>query len=294
MGHIRLGAIPKSQPWKRVVSSVVTNVGLGAGGAAGSAFVASTSEDTDSKVYSVGGQTRELDTRSVSLIAFKTLEAAEKGLDRAASDKGLCLTFFLLTQIALASRVEDWSAELRKNGIVLQSSDSLNDLTRAFQNAVDRGLERTGDSSDIGEMAQRAAGDALSKLAADQAATLFGNSGEELRVAVRSLSTPAGFGALGQMFFGSFLSRFLNFYLSRITASELGRGTLGDLSDITRFNSQLARHCEQSAAIVRDFSGEWYSKTEYLHGISLARTRGFVAIAVKKLKAELRAQQDER
>lgn len=294
MGHIRLGTIPKSQPWKRVVSSVVANAGIGASAVDGSPFSTGASEDESPTIYSAGGERGDFEPRSISIIALRTLEAAEKGLDGAANDKGLRLTFFLLTQVALASRTDSWLDYLHKNGITLRPSDSLAELTRAFHDAVDEGLERKGRTSDIGEMAQRAAGDALSTLAGDRAATLFGNSGDELRNAIRSISTPAGFGALGQAFFGSFLTRFLNFYLSRITASELGSGALGELNDITRFNTQLARHCEQSAAIVRDFSSEWYSKTEYRHGITQARVGGFVAVAIKKLKAELRAQQDER
>lgn len=293
MGHIRLGNIPKSQPWKRVVSSVVSTIGLGGGAAPGSELLVVASENADATVYSTNAEHGSLDPRGIAIIASKTLEAAESGLDKAQSDCALRLTFFLLTQIALASRAENWATDLRKVGINLQSTGSLADLTRAVHDLVDKQVAVVGDSSDIGEMAQRAAGDALSILAGDQAATLFGNTGEELRTAIRRLSTPAGFGTLGQVFFGSFLSRYLNFYLSRVTAAELGRGTLAELTDITKFNAQLAHHCEQSAAIVRDFASEWYSKTEYIHGITLARAGGFVAVAIKKLKAELHTQQLE-
>jgi hypothetical protein len=42
---------------------------------------------------------------------------------------------------------------------------------------------------------------------------------------------------------------------------------------------------------VRDFCGEWYSKTEYLQGINLENTSGFIAVAIKKLRAEIKQQE---
>lgn len=297
MGHIRLGSIPKSQPWRAVVSAVIGSElfhesnadgrthgenGVAVAGAAG----ATGSRSADP--YS------QLDQTAIAAVAAKTLDAAEQGLNAAVNDEGLRYTFFLLTQVALASREEDWRARLSRVGIDVSPNDSLLELTSAFQLAVDDHLLSRGHPTDISEIAQRSAGEALYKLAADRAQTLFGDSGEQLRQAIRPLSTPKGFGTLGQTFFGAFLTHYLNFYLSRITAAEIGRGGIQDLHDITHFNAALSRHCEQSAAIVRDFAGEWYSKTEFQHGINERHTGGFIAVAVQKLRAELRMQQSVR
>lgn len=263
MGHIRLGTIPKSQPWRDVVESVI-----------------STDSDGDGRDP----------TQWVPEVAAKTLEAAQGGLERALNDDGLRYAFYLLTQVALRSRDEEWLSGLRKTGIDITATSTAFDLSSAFQAAVDDHLFTTGASSDISEIAQRAAGDVLCSLVGERAATLFGNTGEELRLAVRSLSTKAGFAQLGQQFFGKFLARYLNFYLSRVTAAEIGKGRLSALGEISRFNSELVRHCEQSAAIVRDFAGEWYSKTEYQKGITPENTAGFLTVAIRKLQAELRAQ----
>jgi hypothetical protein len=263
VGHIRLGTIPKSQPWRDVVESVVsTDFG------------------------------RDNGSQDVWLpeIAAKTLEAAQGGLERAIDDDGLKYAFYLLTQVALRSRDEDWLGGLRNAGIEITPTSTAFDLSSAFQAAVDEHLFSAGVSSDISEIAQRAAGDVLCSLVGERAVTLFGDTGEELRLAVRSLSTKSGFAHLGQEFFGRFLARYLNFYLSRITATQIGRGRIGALGDISQFNSELIRHCEQSAGIVRDFAGEWYSKTEYQRGITPENASGFVAVAIKKLQAELQAQ----
>jgi hypothetical protein len=43
---------------------------------------------------------------------------------------------------------------------------------------------------------------------------------------------------------------------------------------------------------VQDFCGDWYSKTEFQHGIDLQNTSGFMAVALKKLQAELQKQRE--
>lgn len=107
---------------------------------------------------------------------------------------------------------------------------------------------------------------------------------------MRPLSTKNGFGELGQRFFGRFVARFLNFYLSRITAAQIGTKRIQDAGDFARFEDSLKLHCDQSAHIVRDFCGAWYSKTEYKQGIDLENTSGFLAVAMQKLRSELERQ----
>src|SRR2546429_186006 len=82
--------------------------------------------------------------------------------------------------------------------------------------------ELTGGPTDVSEMAQQAAGEAVAELVAPRAANLFGSGQAELQEAVRTLSTKVGFSDLGQRFFGHFTSHFLNFYLSRVTAGQVG------------------------------------------------------------------------
>lgn len=267
MGHIRLGRIPKSKRWQVVV-------GMLQGG------------DDDEGVGGVLTLAPD-----VGEVADKTLDAARLGLTKAIDDRGLRYTFYLLTQIVLASRTDDWQAGLRPFGIELPSDATLFDLTAGVQYAIDDYLSLHARPTDISEIAQQAAGEALTALAGPRAVTLFGSGRDELQFAVRELSTKNGFADLGQRFFGRFMTRFLNFYLSRITAAEMNGIRLHQIGDITQFNDALQRHCHQSARIVHDFCGEWYSKTEFREGISLENTSGFMATAIKKLQAELQQQQ---
>ena len=93
MGHTRLGTIPKTRKWRDVVEQVV-------GGNLASAGEASFVAD-------------------MPVIAAKTLDAAQRGLERAVEDPGVRYTFYLLTQVALAARAADWETALGKHGIRL-------------------------------------------------------------------------------------------------------------------------------------------------------------------------------
>lgn len=86
MGHQRLGEVPKTQRWSKVVATVASVVGEGS----------TLSEST-------------------ALVADRTLDAAAPALQRATEDTGLSYTFYLLTQIALASVRKTGEEDLNKS-----------------------------------------------------------------------------------------------------------------------------------------------------------------------------------
>jgi hypothetical protein len=268
VGHTRLGPLPKSRKWTDLVAQIT-----GASMAVDAASAAS----------------------YVEAIASQTLDASQASLIKAASDSGVLYAFYLLTQIALASRSANWENALAKHRIRLSDDSTVFDLTVEVQAAVDSHLRRSQfAATDLSEMAQQSVGEALMSLAGTGTENLFeASNSEDVRKAVRSLSTKKGFGELGQRFFGRFVARFLNFYLSRATAAALGGPRLRALADVAEFNQALRLHCDQSARIVRDFCGEWYSKTAYTEGIDLGNTSRFLAVAVKKLRNELEHQGSE-
>ncbi len=211
MGHTRLGAIPKSRKWNEVVTQVA---GAGLIGSAAPAAL---------NIWSA--------------IAAQTLDAAQKALDKAVDDPGVRYTFFLLTQLALASRAADWEAALGIHGIGVANDSTVFDFTAEVQDAIDRHLRQNpSGATDLSEIAQQSAGEAITSLAGMRTDNLFGGGSADVQDAMRSLSTKKGFGELGQRFFGRFVARFLNFYLSRVTAAQLGSPRLQDLGEIAQFN----------------------------------------------------------
>jgi hypothetical protein len=116
MGHIRLGTLPKTHKWQRVV-------GLIAGGA------------------------------DVERIAAASADAAEHGLERASQDHGLAHAFWLLTQIPQAARQIDFADRLSQLGLNVSSRPTLLEIVAGFTSAVDRHVRENGKRSDLGEMA---------------------------------------------------------------------------------------------------------------------------------------------
>ena len=266
LGHTRLGPLPKSKSWDQVVESLTGS--------------------------SLHGYAVSSSASRVNIIAAQTLKAARSTLARASLDPGVRYTFYLLTQIVLASRNSNWQSELDQHGISLSGRSSVFDLIAEVQGAIDRHISSTHlGATDLSEMAQQAAGEALTSLLAAQTTGIFEDSdSRDIKNALRTLSTKRGFGELGQKFFARFVARFLNFHLSRATAAALGTPRLQNLGSIGEFNDALTIHCEETARIVRDFCGGWYSKTAYEQGIDLANSARFLAIAVRKLKSELQHQ----
>src|SRR5207248_6435119 len=98
VGHIRLGTLPKTQKWNRVVSLIT-------GGA------------------------------DVERIAAASADAAEHGLERASQDEGLAYAFWLLTQIPQAARQSNFSERLWELGLTVSSEAHLRAGRRLARNA---------------------------------------------------------------------------------------------------------------------------------------------------------------
>ncbi len=127
MGHIRLGVLPKSKKWNRVVEELR----LGA---------------------------------DVSEIASATAAAAETSLENASSDPIFLHAFWLLTQIPLAARGPEFIEDLRQLGITVSVQPGLMDLLAGFSAAVDQNARARGGRTDLGEVAQMAAVESLAAL----------------------------------------------------------------------------------------------------------------------------------
>ena len=253
MGTQRVGTLPDTAPWRRVVGLIA--------------------EDAD-----------------VADIAAATTEAALNGLEKARGDEGLLFSFFLLARFGLAARDDDFARALHDEGLDVAGPPNVFDLAAAFTEAVDRRLQQTRRRTDLGEMAQLAAVEALTGLLGQRSAGLFGTTAAEVRREARKLSTQRGFGTLAHEFFACFTQRFLGYHLGRELPLHIGgNGRFADPEQHNDFVAELKVHCREAAAIVRDFAGEWYSKalSPQGKGITHAGARGFVNYALTKLHDQL-------
>ena len=257
MGHNRLHVTAQTRPWRKVVGVL---------------------EDP-------GSGTAE--------IASATAVAARVGLQRAKGDEGLSYSFWLLCQIPLAARQDDFGKSLQALGLDVPEAPSGFDVAAAFTEAVGSHLRRVQGRTDIGEMGQRAAAECLTAAATGAAKGLFSTEAENVQDTFKERSTQKQFGYFAQDFFARFVNRFLEYHLSRELSNHVGEGRrFGNISEHEQFKAGLELHCRQTARIVREFAGAWHSKTNYESGITPRKAKRFVAHAMTKLGDELSRREE--
>lgn len=253
MGHIRLGNLPRSRKWQQVV-------GLIQGGA------------------------------GTAQLANATISAAEKGLNIAAEDAGLVETIWLLTQLPLAARSEDFSSALHKSSMDVSDSPSLLEIVGALTDAIDARLSQNGRRTDLGEMAQMAAVETVTKVIGSNTQSLFGTTSEDVKNAFSKLATNKQFSCFARDFFARLTEKCLDYFLSRAFSYHIGEGKrFATLAQQSEFSKALKLHCEEASKIVEEFSGGWFSKTNWEKGgISRKDAAGFAHVAMQKICAELK------
>jgi hypothetical protein len=220
-------------------------------------------------------------------IAAATSKAAEAGLAAAGADPLLQRAFFLLTQIPLAARREDFAGELRGMGVLVSDQPSLIEICAALATATDRLARRTG-QSDLGEMAQLSAVESLIAVAGREMPGLFGHEAQDAHVALAALATEKQFGILARDFFARLTRRYLDYFLSRELPSHVGVAQrLHSLAEHRSFEDALDAHCHETARIAQIFAGEWFSKTTYEGGIDDEKAGRFAHVAFRKIRDEL-------
>jgi hypothetical protein len=253
MGHVRLGALPRTRKWDQVVGLIVAGA-------------------------------------DVERIAAASADAAEHALERASDDQGLAHAFWLLTQIPQAARQTDFADRLHQLGLNVPGNPTLLEIVGAFTSAVDSHLRERGKRSDLGEMAQHAAAETLTSLAGRELPSLFGPTSGDVQRAFAKLGTSDRFSILARDFFSRLTSRSLGYFLSRELSKHVGTNKrFAAIGEHSEFNAALDLHCRQASQIIKEFSGGWYGKTIFQEGgISPEKAGQFAHVAFKKLRAELR------
>lgn len=255
MGHTRLGDIPRTRKWQEVV-------GLISGGA------------------------------GAAQIANCVIRAAERGLQPASEDKGLVEAVWLLTQLPIAANESDFAAALRDRGLSVSPEPGLMDVVAAVSETVDSRLPKNTGRTDLGEMAQAAASEAIVQVVTDRTQSLFGSTPEDVRRGLASLRTVKQFSIFAKQFYSRLTEKVLQYYISRVTADQVGGAELRfqTLAAKAEFDKALGLHCREASKIVEEFSGQWFSKTKWQkEDISREDAARFAHAAMQKMVAELKA-----
>lgn len=257
MGHLRLGRLPKTQKWTQVVDLLDT-------------------APTD-----------------VPGIARAVVEAADGQLRFLASDSSLAYCFWILTRVTWAARQPDFLVKLEQLGIFTSRDASVLTFIAQLTDIAQGQISRNPQSGPFGELASLAMSRALTETIGEHGTTLFGSSMEDLQRACASYSTRRRFGVLARQFFGDFFARMLRYFVAKELANHVGfeKGIRG-IRESSEFVRSLDLHARQSARIVEEFASGWYSKHnwESKGEISLEDAQGFVAVALRKLRMEMKRE----
>jgi hypothetical protein len=254
MGHIRLGRLPRTYRWRTVV-------GLLDDGA--------------------------LD---VTAVAAATVRAAETRLRGLADDQSVSYCFWLLARITQAARSRDFPDALAEVGLEAREDEPVLSFISRISDVARHELGQHLESGHFAELASLALRRALTETVGQQGGSLFGSSVDDLKSALRAYATDRNFGQVSRRFFGDFFARMLRAFVERELPNHVGPSH--GLSGIDRsheFSSALDLYARQAARIVEDFAAGWYGKHnwESKGQISREEARGFVAVAIRKLRMEL-------
>lgn len=259
MGHLRLGRLPKTVNWKRLISLLDENP-----------------DDTES-------------------IAGATLVASRYELDRLKADPNIGYCFWLLTQITWSARQSDFLKRLQLLGIdVSSSSTTFNFISATSDHARKQCMQNEG-LSVFREMALQALKNTLSEATVNSANSLFGSTMENIQDASRIYSSKKQFGYLSRRYFSGFLKQFLKYFIDKEISNHVGPGKfIKNIQEINQFNNSLSTYSWQSARIMEEFAASWYSKKNWeTEGfISQKDAQKFVSIAIKKLQMEIGREEE--
>jgi len=255
MGHTKLGALPKSKKWIEVINLI--------------------DSDTD-----------------LSEIALAVLKASEKAFDKIPFDRGLILTYWLMTQIPLAAKKEDFTKALNLIDIHVSKEPGIFEIIASFNESIERQLRPNGLVSDISEMALSSASESLSAIVYEKSNSLFGRTSEDIKNVFASFAQSREFANLGREFFSRFTEKYLMYFLSKELSNHISEHKrFNDISSHEVFKQALSTYCWEIAKIVEGFSGAWYAKYQS-EELSKGWVSGFLKDAVDKLKSELSMEDD--
>ncbi len=251
MGHNRLGSLPNTKPWNRVVEHIA--------------------EGDDAPT-----------------VALATSNAAAKGLQAGSKDAGIARVIFLLARSFHAAKFNNFQQRLLEETLVVTPNPTLVEFTTAFAKALQTWHSlNPGCRTDLSEMATLAALETLTKRIGERTGELFATD-NSLQRAMAECATLTGFAAFGHEFYGRFLRRFLLYHLSRELSHHIGGNQrFADQAEYSTFLEELAVHCGEASLIVRDFVGGWYHKSKFTTGLSFASARGFSQRCLEKLTKEI-------
>lgn len=252
MGHIRTGRLPKVRGWPQVIKHLSTEGG------------------------------------SASDLAAATTKAAKEFLEQLGTDASLGFCYWLLTQITYRARSTEFPAMLQEIGLDISDKESALDFLTTVSEYAQSQIKLRKETFPTSEIVQLSLREVLTETIGEESRSLFGTTQEDVRLACSRYSSPRQFASLARLYLSKVMNRSIQFFVSKESYNHVGHGRrFNDISELTEFTNVLETYCYQSAKIVEDFAGGWYSKRNWLGEITESEAQSFVYIATKKLREEI-------
>lgn len=257
MGHIHLGVIPRTKPWKKVVA-----------------------------LLEAGADVEE--------IAAASAKAAERSLLGASTDPVFVEAVRLLISIPIAARSADFGDALRRLNLEVSSDPGFLDVLISTSNALDRMADKSGTRTDFTDLASRALSKALTDCVGGDLPGLFSPTAEDVRLSFQKFSRGSGMSVLCQSYFSALVGSSLSYWLDRVLATHIGDGKrFLNVGDRSGFDQAVDFHVAEATRIIREFSSGWVGKTHHGKGtIPSEDARDFGHVCLRKVVEELREKRD--
>lgn len=257
MGHERIGYLPKTTSWKKIVKSLEP---------------ATSGTDAD-----------------FSALAARTLEQVRERFLGLHKDAGVQAALGFLVAI---SRSDEATTNSRAApDIQLPSRLPPLRLSVALNDWVDAHAQ----SQEYAEIAKRAAAETLTSWHSAQTrqAGLFTAGQEELSAkAWATASTGAGFSEISRVFLARFTERYLRYFLEREASAAIKSIAARDrFSDRLHHSLELvSRHAFETSKIAQSFAAGWFNKYAREQTPNNAKISSFLRVAFSKMREELRRE----
>jgi hypothetical protein len=254
MGHERVGGLPRTKPWRNVVSAI----------------------------HRIESSNSEL-----SRLANLTLENVRTRYEKIHEDSGVQAAIGFLVSLSTSELpsgegIAGLEIDLKNNPSPLRLTTELNDWVKS-----------NSDSCEYAELAKRAAADTIlqwtnSKL---QQTNLFG-FGQKSAEVWSQASSGAGFCEVSRLFFAKFTERYLKYFLDREASAELPnlitRNRFGD--QLREHIDLVSQHAFETSKITQSFAAGWFNKHAKDKRPTNREIKGFLALAFGKLREELKRE----
>ncbi len=257
MGHERIGFLPLSSKWRKLVTEI-GDVGANADAA--------------------------------PRLAHRTLHQVRRRLDGLEQDTGLQAAFSFI--LALCSRGLKAPGPDQGPLIDLGQNPSPLEITRRLNTWIDAYTE----SLEYAELAKRSGADAIAYWTkrSSRQQELFDAHQTAAQIWGEAATGPA-FSEISRVFFGKLLERYLKYFLEREASTQFRRIEDRDAfsKNLTRHVDSVARHAFEASKITQSFAAGWYNKNARDATPTYDETRGFLSFALSKLRQEIQREAGE-